>query len=114
MRRKVSIFGSTGSIGCNTVSLIEAQGGAERYDVVALSGARNIDLLARQARRLGASVAVTSEPDLLEPLRAALEGSGVEALAGPDALVSGSFRAGRVDDVRDRRCRRARSGSEGG
>ncbi len=88
MRRKVSIFGSTGSIGCNTVSLIEAQGGAERYDVVALSGARNIDLLARQARRLGASVAVTSEPDLLEPLRAALEGSGVEALAGPDALVS--------------------------
>ncbi|WP_424932131.1 1-deoxy-D-xylulose-5-phosphate reductoisomerase [Amaricoccus macauensis] len=86
MRRKISIFGSTGSIGQNTVSLIQAQGGRDAYDVVALSGARNIPLLAEQARTLGARIAVTSEPSRLKDLRAALEGSGVEAAAGPDAL----------------------------
>lgn len=88
MRRKVSIFGSTGSIGCNTVSLIEAQGGAETYDVVAVSGASNIPLLADQARKLRARIAVTSEPERFDALRDALSGSGVEAAAGPEALVA--------------------------
>ena len=41
MRRRISIFGATGSIGRNTVSLIEAQGGPEAYELVALSGAGN-------------------------------------------------------------------------
>ena len=34
MRRRISIFGATGSIGRNTVSLVEDQGGAESYEVV--------------------------------------------------------------------------------
>jgi len=42
MRRKISIFGATGSIGRNTVSLVEDQGGAESYEVVALSGAQRV------------------------------------------------------------------------
>jgi 1-deoxy-D-xylulose-5-phosphate reductoisomerase len=86
-RRRISIFGATGSIGVNTVSLIEAQGGAEAHDVVALSGAGNIALLADQARRLDARIAVTADPERLEDLRAALDGSGVEAAAGPAALA---------------------------
>lgn len=88
MRRRISIFGSTGSIGCNTVSLVEAQGGADTHDVVALSGASNISLLAEQARQLRARIAVTSDPARLEDLRDALDGSGVEAWAGPAALVA--------------------------
>ena len=42
MRRRVSIFGSTGSVGQNTVSLVAGQGGAEAYEVVALSGSVEI------------------------------------------------------------------------
>jgi 1-deoxy-D-xylulose-5-phosphate reductoisomerase len=76
MRRRISIFGSTGSIGRNTVALVEAQGGAEAYEVVALSGARNVALLAEQAIRLGARRAVTSEPDSCPSSTRALAGTG--------------------------------------
>ena len=86
MRRRVSIFGATGSVGRNTVSLIAGQGGAEAYEVVALSGAGNVGLLAAQARRLRARIAVTADEDRLADLEAALAGSGVVAAAGPEAL----------------------------
>ena len=92
MRRRVSIFGSTGSVGCSTVDLLIRQGGREAYDVVALTGAGNIKRLAEQARALGARVAVTADPGLLAPLRAALEGSGTEAMAGPQALLEAADR----------------------
>jgi 1-deoxy-D-xylulose-5-phosphate reductoisomerase len=88
MRRRVSIFGSTGSVGRTTVALLAERGGAEAFDVVALSGARNVGLLAEQARALGARLAVTSEHDRLPALRAALEGTGVVAAAGPEALAA--------------------------
>jgi 1-deoxy-D-xylulose-5-phosphate reductoisomerase len=87
MRRRVSIFGSTGSVGQNTVALLEAQGGPEAYDVVALSGAQNTALLADQARRLGARIAITAHEDKLDDLRQALAGSGIEAGAGAGALA---------------------------
>jgi 1-deoxy-D-xylulose-5-phosphate reductoisomerase len=88
MRRRISILGATGSIGCNTVTLVEQQGGAEVYEVVALSGAGNVELLAEQARRLQARIAVTATEDRLDALRAALAGSGIEAAAGPAALAA--------------------------
>ncbi|MEO1314161.1 MAG: 1-deoxy-D-xylulose-5-phosphate reductoisomerase, partial [Pseudomonadota bacterium] len=90
--RKISIFGSTGSIGQNTVDLITWQGGAEAYDVVALTGASNIALLAEQARLLRADVAVTADPARYEALKDALSGSGVEVAAGPDALIAAAGR----------------------
>lgn len=85
--RRVSVFGSTGSIGCNTIDLLMRQGGAGTYDVVALSGGRNVTLLAEQARTLQADVAVTAYPDCLNLLREALEGTQVLALAGPRAIA---------------------------
>jgi 1-deoxy-D-xylulose-5-phosphate reductoisomerase len=88
VRRRISIFGSTGSIGQNTVALVEAQGGAEAYEVVALSGARNVALLAEQAIRLGARRVVTSEPGLLPELDARLQGTGARTSAGPQAVAA--------------------------
>lgn len=88
--RKVSIFGATGSIGQNTIDLIARD--PESYDVVALTGGRNIAQLAEDARRLGADVAVTAHDALLPDLRAALEGSGVEAAAGGEAIVEAADR----------------------
>ncbi len=86
-RRRVSVFGSTGSVGQNTVSLLIAQGGPDTYETVALTGAGNIDLLADQARRLNARIAVTARPDRLDALRDALRGTDTVAAAGPEALV---------------------------
>ena len=86
MRRRISVLGATGSIGRQTLDLIERAGGAEAFEVVALTGASNIKGLAEAARRLRARIAVTADPALLDDLRTALAGSGVEAAAGPQAL----------------------------
>ncbi len=82
--RRISIFGATGSIGQSTIDLIARD--ADGYDVVALTGGRNIALLAADAMRLGADLAVTAHEELLGDLKAALAGSGVEAAAGEAAL----------------------------
>lgn len=89
-RRRVSIFGATGSIGQNTVDLIARD--PDAYDVVALTGARNITQLAADARRLNAGIAVTAQEGLLPELRAALEGSGIKAAAGDAALIEAADR----------------------
>jgi len=90
-RRRISIFGVTGSIGVNTVSVIETLG-ADTYEVVAVSGNSNIAGLADTARRLRAQVAVTADEGRLDELRAALAGSGIAAAAGTNALVEAASR----------------------
>jgi 1-deoxy-D-xylulose-5-phosphate reductoisomerase len=86
--RRISVFGATGSIGENTLDLIEP--GSVR--VVALTGGRQVDRLAEQARRFGAEVAVTAHPECYAALRAALAGSGTEVAAGPQAVADAADR----------------------
>ena len=74
--RRISIFGVTGSIGENTVDLLQRTQG---YQVVALSGGRNVARLAQLARDLRAEVAVVADIALLPDLRAALSGSAARA-----------------------------------
>lgn len=88
--RRVSILGATGSIGQNTIDLIARE--PDRFDVVALTGGRNVEQLARDARALRAETAVTAYPDRLDDLRTALSGSGIEAAAGPAALQDAAAR----------------------
>jgi 1-deoxy-D-xylulose-5-phosphate reductoisomerase len=90
MPRKISIFGATGSIGTNTLDLIRRD--ASAYDVVALSGAGNIALLAAQAREFSAEIAITALPERLADLRDALSGTGIEVAAGPDAIAEAASR----------------------
>lgn len=84
-RRSISILGSTGSVGCNTIDLIERS--PDLYEIVALTAHENAELLAEQAIRLNAAVAVIGNPAKYEALKALLSGSGVRAAAGPEALV---------------------------
>ncbi len=88
--RRVSIFGATGSIGQNTIDLIARNPNA--YEVVALTGGRNVAQLARDAVRLDADVAVTAFDDKFDDLRDALAGSGVRAAAGQAALIEAGAR----------------------
>ena len=90
-KRRLTILGVTGSIGANTVSVVESLP-SDTFQVVAVTGHSNIDGLADAARRLGAEVAVTADPGRLQALRTALEGTGIEAAAGPDALVEAASR----------------------
>jgi 1-deoxy-D-xylulose-5-phosphate reductoisomerase len=84
------VLGSTGSVGCNTIDLIERK--RDAFVVEALTAHRNVDLLAEQARRLGARLAVIADPSRYAALRDALAGSGVEAAAGPEAVVDAAAR----------------------
>ena len=88
--KRVTILGSTGSIGCNTVDLIARA--PERFAVEAVTGNRNVRLLAEQARRLRAKLAVVADPALYDQLRDALAGSGIEAAAGAAAVVEAAAR----------------------
>ncbi|MBW0145188.1 1-deoxy-D-xylulose-5-phosphate reductoisomerase [Sphingomicrobium clamense] len=82
--RHVTILGSTGSVGTSTLDLIGRE--RDRFSVEALTAASNVDLLARQARDVGAKTAVIADDALLQALETALDGSGIEARAGEQAL----------------------------
>jgi len=85
-RRGVTILGSTGSIGCNTVELIEAR--PDLYRVEALVANSRVDILAGQARRLKAKLAVVADEAAYPALKDALAGSGIEVAAGAAAVVA--------------------------
>ncbi len=86
--RRISVFGATGSVGQSTLALLVPG----TVDVVALTGGGNIERLAADAVRFGATIAVTAFDDRLDDLRAALTGSGVEAAAGAGALAEAADR----------------------
>lgn len=66
----ISILGSTGSIGCNTLRVVESL--SDQFRVVALGAGRNVEKLAEQvARHLPRLVSVESE-ECAKELRAAL------------------------------------------
>lgn len=88
--KRISVFGATGSVGQSTIDLINHAPGA--YEVVALTGGRNIARLAADAISLKAEIAVTAHEELLGNLQDALAGSGVEAAAGSDAVVEAGAR----------------------
>ncbi|MEM9754756.1 MAG: 1-deoxy-D-xylulose-5-phosphate reductoisomerase [Pseudomonadota bacterium] len=89
--RRVTILGATGSIGQNTIDLIaRAPGGS--FEIVALTGGRNVAQLAKDARALGAEIAVTAHDAALPELRERLAGTGVEAAAGTAALIEAAAR----------------------
>ena len=83
--KRVSIFGATGSIGQNTVDLIRRD--RTGFEVVALTGGRNVDLLAKSAIELGAKHAAIAEDELYQDLKDALAGSGIGVSAGRSAIL---------------------------
>src|SRR5262245_8272435 len=85
MNRKITILGSTGSIGVSTIDVLRQLG--DGYEVEALSGNGNIELLARQARGTRAKLAVTADEARYHELKEALFGSGVAAAAGTSGLA---------------------------
>ncbi len=82
--RSVTILGSTGSIGTQTIDLLQDR---TAFSVRALVAGRNATLLAQQARALHADHAVISDPAAYATLRDALWGTGITVACGPEAVV---------------------------
>ncbi len=89
-RKRVTILGATGSIGESTLDLIGRN--PEKFAIAALTANRNVERLAHLAKTYRAEAAVICEPELYGALKSALAGSGVEAAAGPDAVVEAATR----------------------
>ena len=88
--RTVTILGSTGSVGCNTVELVERE--PERFAVEALVANRNVVKLAEQAKRLRPRLVVVAQEKAYAPLKEALAGCNIEVAAGAAAVIEAAAR----------------------
>ena len=88
--RSVTILGSTGSVGCNTLDLIERQ--PEAFTVEALTAKSSAQRLAEQAKRVRAKLAVVADESRYRELEDALSGTGIETAAGAQAVTDAAGR----------------------
>jgi len=88
--RSVTILGATGSIGASTIDLLKRN--PSRYRVEAVSANRNGRALARIARELDARFAAVAHDGAYADLKEDLAGSGIEAAAGPAAMIEAARR----------------------
>ncbi len=88
--RRLSILGSTGSIGCSTLDLVERNPGA--FEIEALTANRSVSRLAVQAKQFGARMAVVADEQCYGDLKEALSGTGIEAAAGAAAVAEAAAR----------------------
>jgi 1-deoxy-D-xylulose-5-phosphate reductoisomerase len=83
--RTVTIFGATGSVGQSTLDLIARS--PDQFAVQAVTAQSDVAGLAKIAIAHHARLAVIGDGSRLADLKAALAGTGVEAAAGPQALI---------------------------
>lgn len=82
MTKTITILGSTGSIGRQTLSVADELG----LQVAALTAERNVDLLEAQCRKYRPQLAVMADPAAAEELKTRLADMNITVLAGAEAL----------------------------
>ncbi len=83
MGKVVSLLGSTGSIGRQSLDVIESLG----YQVAALTANRNVELLEAQCRRFSPKLAVCMDSEAAQALRIKLADTNVKVSQGMDGLL---------------------------
>lgn len=94
MPRRITILGSTGSVGGSTLDVLHQVRASEAFafEVEALTANLNAKLLAQQAIAIGAKLAVVADEAALPELRHLLRGTSVEAAGGPRAVTEAAAR----------------------
>ena len=82
MTKTITILGSTGSIGRQTLSVAEELG----LRVAALTAERNVDLMEAQCRKYRPRLAVLADETAAEELKVRLADMNIRVLAGAEAL----------------------------
>ena len=95
-KQRIAIIGSTGSIGCQTLEVIERHG--HLFTPVVLTAGSNVELLIQQAIKWRPRIAVIADASKYETLRDALSPVGVEVAAGAEAIAAAA-EADYVDTV---------------
>jgi len=85
VKKRIAILGSTGSIGTQTLDIV--RNNPERFEVYALTGNRNLDLLVQQAREFKPEAVCIADETLYTPLCEALSDLPVKVWAGADTIA---------------------------
>lgn len=83
MKRRISILGSTGSIGRQSLDVIKALD----FEVTALTANKNVLLLEQQARKFKPKIAVVYDENGAKDLKIRLADTDVKVLTGMDGLL---------------------------
>lgn len=83
--RNIAILGSTGSIGTQTLQVVEAN--PDRFCVEILTANNNVDLLIEQARKFKPGIVVIANEKKYEQLQEALKEEDIKVYAGADAIA---------------------------
>jgi 1-deoxy-D-xylulose-5-phosphate reductoisomerase len=84
--KKLSILGSTGSIGVNTLEIIAKY--PDRFQVVALAGGDNLPKMEEQILRFHPNLVSVRQSDAARVLRERLGGNSIRVLSGTDGLIA--------------------------
>jgi 1-deoxy-D-xylulose-5-phosphate reductoisomerase len=93
--RRVTVLGSTGSVGVSTLDVIAHARkiyGAHAFPIEALTAQSNVEKLADQARAFHARLAVIGDEAQHQKLKDALAGSGIETASGVAGLCEAAAR----------------------
>ncbi|KQP44246.1 1-deoxy-D-xylulose-5-phosphate reductoisomerase [Pseudorhodoferax sp. Leaf274] len=87
MKQRLSILGSTGSVGANTLDVVARH--PDRFEVLALTAATQVDAMLQQCAQFRPRFAVMADADAARRLRERIhaEGLPVEVMAGADAIA---------------------------
>jgi len=94
--KKIALLGSTGSIGQQTLEIIEQN--PDLFAVEVLTANNNVDLLVEQARKFLPNVVIISNENRYESVREALAQLPIKVYAGCDA-ISQVVEMGTIDTV---------------
>ena len=83
--KTISILGSTGSIGTQTLDVISRHPG--EFTVAALTAGANIDLLEKQVRKYRPAVAAVADEEKAQELRLRLKDMEIRILSGMDGMI---------------------------
>jgi len=93
--RRLTVLGSTRSVGVaplDVVRFARSHYGQHAFPLEALTAYRNVDRLVRDARELNPKAVVIGDPELYGEVKNGLAGSGVEVLAGSEAILEAARR----------------------
>lgn len=85
MTKYLSILGSTGSIGRQTLEVVEQM---PEIKVAALTAGTNVERMAQQCRAFHPELAVMATQEAANELKNALEGENIRVLSGMDGLIA--------------------------
>lgn len=84
-KRKLAVLGSTGSVGTQTLEVVELY--PDHFSITVLSAGKNAELLIQQALKFNPAAVVVCDKGAFEKVKDALQGKDIEVLYGEDALI---------------------------